>query len=147
MELHEAGDELLAHLQLSLGLSDARIGEVGVGLRHRIGVVDLPGQRCAQRGILSQQVVEDRGAGAGLADDDDGALDALTGHLGICLAPVGDLQPVAQRQDHIGGGHLHPDGGQIGLCDQIIDEPRQVLPPAIGVTEVIAAGQFAGLLD
>ena len=117
VELHETGDELLAHLQLSLGLGDARIGVVGSRLWNGEGVVDLPSQRRTQFGILSQQVVEDRGAGAGLADDDDGALDPLAGDRRIVVAPLGDLEAVAQRQDHVGGGDLHPDGGQISFCD------------------------------
>ena len=95
VELHEPRDQHLAHLQLGLGLGDAWIGVVGSRLWNRGGVIDLPGQRRTQFGILSQQVVEDGGAGAGLADDDDGPFDALAGDLGVVLAPVSDLQSIA----------------------------------------------------
>ena len=68
---HEPGDDLLAHLQGGLGFGDPRVGLVRFGLRHRERGVDLPRQRRPQRRVLGEQVEQDRGAGAGLSDDED----------------------------------------------------------------------------
>ena len=72
VEAGEAGDERVGQGQGGIDLGDAWIGVVGGGLRRRQRSIDLPGERGPQRAIEGQQVVEDGGAGAGLAHDDDG---------------------------------------------------------------------------
>ena len=106
MELQEARDDQLGGLQGGLGLGDPRITVVGLGLRWGTRVVDLPRQRRPQVGVLGQQVVEDGGAGAGLADDDDGLCDRAVGHRGVRGAVRDDVQPVHQRPLEVAAGDL-----------------------------------------
>ena len=117
---------------------------IGLGLRDGTGRVDLPGQRRAQLGILGEQVVEDRGPGAGLADDEDRRGDRLGGDVGMLFAPGDHLEPVLQGADDVEVGDLHPDRRQPRLVDQPVGDPSiQPGLPAV-VAEVVAAGLLAG---
>ena len=101
VEVGEAGDEEVGHGGDGLGLLDPRVGVVGGGLRRGHGAVDLPGERGPVGRVLGQQVVQDGGAGPGLADDHDRARRRALGHLGMGGAPVEDLHPVAEVADHL----------------------------------------------
>ena len=59
--------------------------------------VDLPRERHAVRGILREQVVQDRGAGARLADDHDRRHDVDVGDLGMLLAPLDESRGGSTR--------------------------------------------------
>ena len=89
----EAGDHELDAVEQLLRRGDARIGVVGRGLGRRERVVDLPRERHAVRGILREQVVQDRRAGARLADDHDRRHDVDVGDLGMLLAPLDEPEP------------------------------------------------------
>src|SRR5271170_4571626 len=87
VELEETGNDLLGKLDVRLDLTDARIVVVGLRLGHWAWLVDLPRQRRAQFRILGEQVVEDRGAGPRLTDDNDGPGDLLGRDIGILFPP------------------------------------------------------------
>ena len=89
----EAGDHELDAVEQLLRRRDARIGVVGRGLGRRQRPVDLPRERHAVRGVLREEVVQDRRAGARLADDDDRRHDVGVGDLGMLLAPLDDAEP------------------------------------------------------
>ena len=101
---------------------DARIVVIGLGLWDRTGRIDLPGQRRAQVGILGEQVVEDRGAGAGLADDDDRRSDWLPRDLGMLLAPIDYTEPVLQGAHDVQVSDLHTDRRKPRFVDQPVGE-------------------------
>ena len=88
----EAGDHELDAVEQLLRRRDARVGVVGRGLGRRQRAVDLPRERHAVRGILREEVVQDRRAGAGLADDHDRRHDVGVGDLGMLLAPVDECR-------------------------------------------------------
>ena len=83
MKRQQARDDLLGHLDAGLGFGDPRVGVVGLGLRQRARVVDLPRQRWPQRGILGEQVEQDRRPGARLAHDEDRPGDRLGRDVGM----------------------------------------------------------------
>src|SRR6516165_4332650 len=86
------------------------------------GRIDLPRQRGAQVGILGEQVVEDRGPAARLADDDDRRRDRLCSDLGMLFAPGDYTKPVLQGAHDVEVSDLHTDGRQPCLVDQPIGE-------------------------
>ena len=143
----QSGHDLLGHFEVGLDLCDAGIGLVRLGLGHRPGCVDLPRQGRAQVGILSQQVEQDGGAGARLADDEDGPLDRSRGELGVLLAPLRDTQPIVQRADDVHDGDLDAQVRQVGLVHQSIGEPGEAVAPTVGFPEVIASRRLARLSD
>src|SRR6185437_9151563 len=110
-ESQEAGHDLFGHVDAGLYLGDARIVVVRLGLRDRTGLVDLPGERGAQLRILGEQVVEDRGPGPRLTDDEDRRRDRLVGNLGILLAPSDYAEPVLQGAHDVEVGDLDADLG------------------------------------
>src|ERR1035441_10009184 len=109
MEFEEAGNDLLGEVDVRLYLGDARVVVVGLGPRHRTGLVDLPGQRRAQLRVLREYVVEDRGSGTRLADDDDGTDDLLGGNLGILFTPIDYAQTIRQGANDVSIRDLDAD--------------------------------------
>ena len=85
--------------------------------------------------------MEDRGAGAGLADDDDRRHDVGVGDLGVLLAPLDDPEPGREVVDDLAGGDLLAELVQPGLVAQRVDE---LLEPGLpgGFAEVVEAGAF-----
>ena len=84
--------------------------------RERVG--RPPRSAAPERRVLGQQVVEDRRAGAGLADDDDRAGDRGVGHLRVVAAPGGDPEPVRS-------------GSRAEVADRDLDDRcRSAAPPA-----------------
>ena len=71
VHLPELGEHEVDHRELRVDLLDPRVGEVRRGLGRRQRLVDLPRERHACVRVLREEVVEDRRAGAALADDDD----------------------------------------------------------------------------
>ena len=128
--------------------SDARatsamrgIGVVGRGLGRRARTVDLPRERHAVRGILREEVVQDRRAGARLADDDDRRDDVDVGDLGMLLAPLDDAEAVRQIVDELArrrsARRARADAASVA---QRVDEPLEAFLPGV-LAEVVEAGR------
>ena len=105
---------------------------VGLGLRWGTGVVDLPRQRRPQIGILGQQVVEDRRAGARLADDDDRAGDRRRSPpRGVRCASATICRRLVRARRMSPARDLHPQRREPGLVDQSVGQPGQPVAPAV----------------
>src|SRR6202453_1322911 len=143
VELKEAGNDLLGKLDVRLDLGDARIVMVGLGLGHWARLVDLPRQRRAQLRILGEQVVEDRGAGPRLTDDDDGTGDLLGRDIGILFPPIDYTEAVRQRANQVGMRDFNPDHRKPRLVHQAVDKHLQAWLPAV-VAEIVESGLGAG---
>src|ERR1700722_7464920 len=139
VELEEAGNDLLGKLDVRLDLGNPRIVTVGLGLGHWAWLVDLPRQRRAQLRILGEQVVEDRGAGPRLTDDNDGAGDLLGRDIGILFAPIDYTETVRQRANEVGMRDFNPYHRKPRLVDEAVDKHLQAwLPPVLA--EVVESG-------
>ena len=116
---------------------------LGAGRRHRS--LELPAERRAHRGVLGHEVVEDRGAGARLADDDDRPLDPLLGDAGVRLPPVDEAQPVGQVTDHAVAEHADADLVEVGRRRDRFEQQVEALLPR-RLAEVVEPGRRDGCL-
>ena len=90
----------------SCDVGDARVGPVGRRLGRWQRTVDLPRERHAVGVVLCEQVVEDRGAGARLPDDEDRRHDVGVGDLGVLLAPLDETEADREVVDDLAGDDL-----------------------------------------
>ena len=137
----EAGHEQLDTRELRVDLVDAGVGEVGRRLGRGDRKVHLPGQRRAAGQVLGEDVVEDRGAGARLADDDDGRDDITVGDLGMLLAPVDDGHPVPEQHAHVAGDDVDAQRVEARFLAQCIEQTLESVPPG-RFTEIVEPGGF-----
>ena len=137
----EAGDHELDAVEQLLRRRDARIGVVGRGLGRRQRAIDLPRERHAVRGILREEVVQDRGAGARLADDDDRRHDVGVGDLGVLLAPVDEPEAGREVLDDLARRDLLAELVQVGFGAQRVDVALEARPPR-RLAEVVEPGRL-----
>ena len=96
--------------------------------------------------IEGQQVVEDRGAGARLAHDDDGLADPDRGDLGMAATPFDDAQTVGQLVHDVAGGDLDAEIVEPCFGSEALDEEVEALLPR-RFAEVVTVDPVDGLGD
>ena len=122
---------------------DARIALVGRALGWRPGMHHLPGQRNAIRGVLGEELVEDRRSGARQADDEDRPADRAVLDLGMAAADRGHAEPVLEQADEVGTHDQASEQRQPGLALERLQQPRERLAESV-VAEVLEAGRPHG---
>ena len=142
----EIGDESLGLIELVLALGDARIVVIVRALRGWRRVVDLPGLRDAIGRIEHQELVEDGGAGARLARDEDRAPDRPPPDLGVPLVPIEDLHPVGEAAHQVLSHHHAADQAEPGLALEGVDQAVKGLDAPL-VADVLQPGLPARLCD
>jgi hypothetical protein len=127
------GHDLVPELHLKRSARDARVVLLVAGLGRGAGVAHLPVQRHAVRGVLGQQLVQDRGPGARQPGDEDGRRHGLARDLGPALAPVGELEPVLEPVHDVAARDQAPERVQLRLRVEGAHEDT------VGLEEVVAA--------
>ena len=97
----EAGQHPVDPAEVLLDLRDARIALEARTLGRRPGVHHLPGHRHAIRGVLRQQLVQDRGARARQADHEHGLADRSLFDFRMPHARVVHAQAVLEQTQQI----------------------------------------------
>ena len=113
-----------------------------LGGRKRLA--HLEGERRAQRGILREQLVQDRRAGARQARDEDRRGDGRGLDRRLALAGVDHAQPVREPLDQIGARERATDVVELRLRLERAQEDAQRLAE-VGVAEIGEAGRAAPL--
>src|SRR4051794_34467137 len=146
VHLLEAGDEQLGAGEDRVDLVDARVGVVGRGLRGRHRHVDLPREWHAGGRVLGEEVVQDRRAGAALADDDDRGRDGARADLGGVRPPLRHLQPAGEEVEHAARSDVDAELVELPLLAQRVDETFAAVLPG-RLAEVVETGGLARLAD
>jgi hypothetical protein len=96
-------------------------------------------------GILGQDVGEERGAGAALADDDDRRFDDLVGNLRMALVGVLDPQPRLEQLQQFRAGADAAQQVELGVLFQGFDEDLERLAPIVAAEIRQAGGAHGGV--
>ena len=124
----EAGNDELDALEQLLRRGDARVGVEGRGLGRRQRAIDLPRERHAVGGILREEVVQDRRAGARLTDDHDRRDDVGVGDLGMLLAPLDESEARREIVDDLARDDLLAELVQARFGVERVDVVARGLP-------------------
>ena len=135
----EAGQLHVAVGHRGRALGDTRVGVEGGGLGRRRREHHLPRHRCPAARVAGEDVVQDRGARPGHADDEHRAHDLLRRDLREALAVLDIVEAVDRVQQHPFVADDAPDVVELSLGRQRIDEAAQALHErtAGSVTQVI----------
>ena len=134
------------HREGLVDLGDARVGVERLGLGRRDRAVHLPGGRDAGRRIQREQIVQDRGAGPALADDDDRRDDIGRRHLGMLRAMRDDPEAIAQVRRDLARNHALSDLVEACLTVERVHEVVEPIAPR-GCAEVVGPRLVTGLRD
>ena len=127
-------------------LGDARIGVVRRGLRRWHRRVDLPRERHARLGVLREQVVEDRGTGARLADDHDRWDDRDVDDLGVLGSPRDHAQAAREQGHDLVFRDGHAELVEAGFLAERVQQPIEALEIRV-VAELAESGRRLRALD
>ena len=139
------GYELVPELDVGLALLDARVRFVGRLLGRRARVPRLPRQRHPMRGVLRQQLVQDRRPRARQTDDEERPLDALVRDRGRGPVRLLDAQPRLERVHDVGAAQDATDQGELRFRVEASAEDLEPLAPDVVRAEVRQAGVVPGL--
>jgi len=96
--------------------------------------------------MRGEHVLQQRGARAALADDDDRLVDLLVGDLGVPLVGLLNLEPALQQDQDVRAGPDPAHQVEFGLLLQRLDVDTEWLAPVVRA-EVVQPGVAYGGLE
>ena len=126
-----------------MGAPEARVSLSEPRNRGWAGVAGLPGLEAAVGGVLGEQLVEDRGAGARESHDEEWLPDRDVQDLGICAQGVRDLQAIAEQHEDVAPDQQTTHQAELGLFVQRAEQRAHRRFEVVVAPEVAESGALA----